>query len=88
MDQVLPQRPYCIHNRLVQHCVAARCLLAALQQQPVAAAQRQRCNLRQGVWPRLKDDQQHANGCCLLLQGQACKACSRARYGKQASNTE
>jgi hypothetical protein len=48
VDQVPPQLPHSIHNHLVQDGIAARCLLAALQQQPIAAAQGKGGNLQAG----------------------------------------
>ena len=41
---------------------------APLEQQAVPGADGQGGNLGQGIWPRLKDDQQHPNGRCHLHQ--------------------
>ena len=41
---------------------------APLEQEAVSGADGQGCNLGQGIWPRLKDDQQHSDGRCHLKQ--------------------
>ena len=60
-----------VSDDLMEAGVGSGSLLAALQQQAIAGPNRQGSNLGQGIWPRLKDDQQHPNGGCYLLQLQA-----------------